>query len=80
MSCDFEFKTFYQCWNSHEERVNEEVKEEEDTIMTSGWNFKSLTFNVIICQYIHQLDEQNTLIIHSLGTETYWSLINSLNA
>ena len=40
-------------------RVNKEVKEEEDTIMTSGWNFKSLTFNVIICQYIHQLDEQN---------------------
>jgi len=61
-------------------RVNKEVKEEEDTIMTSGWNFKSLTFNAIICQYIHQLDEQNTLIIHSLGTETYWSLINSLNA
>jgi hypothetical protein len=29
---DFEFKTFYQCWNGHEERVNEEVKEEEDTI------------------------------------------------
>jgi len=61
-------------------RVNEELKEEEDTRMTSGWNFKSLTFNVIICQYIHQLDEQNTLIIHSLGTVTYWSLINSLNA
>lgn len=60
-------------------RVNKEVKEEEDTITTSGWNFKSLTFNVIICQYIHQLDEQNT-IIHSLGTETYWLLINSLNA
>ena len=66
--------------NSHEERVDEEVKEEEDTIMTSGWNFKSLTFNVIMCQYIHQLAEQNTLIIHSLGTETYWLLINSLNA
>jgi hypothetical protein len=48
---------------SHEERVNEEVKEEEDMIMTSGWNFKSLTFNLLICQYIHQLDEQNTLII-----------------
>lgn len=40
-------------------RVNKEVKEEEDMTMTSGWNFKSLTFNVIICQYIHQLDEQN---------------------